>query len=233
LLYPALRRRSAPTMTLPQRQQMALSRSADHGLPFSTWSLTKLAKFLVAEGVVNGIRPRGTTGPAPQGRRLVPGVKPSKQSNDADYEAKKDRVLELLTANNNAEPGPGNSTVVLCMDELGPPQSVAPPRQALGTGGTKTEKGSTAANRGRRRSATYTRTHGVRHLMAALDLGTDKMYGQHQGEQEPELVLGLLPVVPVPTSGTNGHRARQLQTPPSKSSASSARGSGCSTRAKT
>jgi len=31
----------------------------DHGLPFSTWSLTKLADFLVAEGVVEDISHEG------------------------------------------------------------------------------------------------------------------------------------------------------------------------------
>jgi len=51
-----------PTFTLPQRQQVkkiALSRPVDHGLPFSTWSLAKLADFLVAEGVVDDISHEG------------------------------------------------------------------------------------------------------------------------------------------------------------------------------
>ncbi len=51
-----------PTFTLAQRQQikkMALSRPADHELPFSTWSLAKLADFLVAEGVVDDISHEG------------------------------------------------------------------------------------------------------------------------------------------------------------------------------
>ena len=42
-----------PTFTLPQRQQIkkiALAGPRDHDLPFSTWSLSKLAEFLVAEG---------------------------------------------------------------------------------------------------------------------------------------------------------------------------------------
>ena len=52
-LYPRYRGGRPPTFTLPQRRQikqLALSRPADHGLPFSTWSLAKLADFLVAEG---------------------------------------------------------------------------------------------------------------------------------------------------------------------------------------
>ena len=51
-----------PKFTLPQRQEIkkiALGRPADHGLPFSTWSLSKLADFLVAEGVVDDISHEG------------------------------------------------------------------------------------------------------------------------------------------------------------------------------
>src|SRR3954468_17253951 len=51
-----------PKFSLPQRQEIkktALSRPADHGLPFSTWSLSKLADFLVAEGVVDDISHEG------------------------------------------------------------------------------------------------------------------------------------------------------------------------------
>jgi transposase len=51
-----------PKFTVDQRQeikQAALSRPTDHGLPFSTWSLSKLADFLVAEGVVDDISHEG------------------------------------------------------------------------------------------------------------------------------------------------------------------------------
>ncbi len=53
-LYPKYRGGRPPTFTLPQRREIkkiATSKPAEHGLPFSTWSLTKLAEFLVAEGV--------------------------------------------------------------------------------------------------------------------------------------------------------------------------------------
>jgi transposase len=52
-LYPRYAGGRPPKFTLPQRteiKKIALSRPADHGLPFSTWSLSKLADFLVAEG---------------------------------------------------------------------------------------------------------------------------------------------------------------------------------------
>jgi len=48
-------------------------------------------------------------------------IKTWKQSNDPGFEAKKNRVLELYEiADGKAEPGPGDPTVVLCMDEFGP-----------------------------------------------------------------------------------------------------------------
>src|SRR3954468_19674169 len=51
-----------PKFTPSQRQEIkkaALARPADHGLPFSVWSLSKLADFLVAEGVVDDISHEG------------------------------------------------------------------------------------------------------------------------------------------------------------------------------
>jgi hypothetical protein len=70
------RRRRWPAhegLTVPVRQikQIALSRPVDHDLPFSTWSLAKLAEFLVAEGVVDDISHEGLPRPtAGRGRQL-------------------------------------------------------------------------------------------------------------------------------------------------------------------
>ena len=61
-LYPRYAGGRPPKFTLPQRQEIkkaALARPTDHGLPFSTWSLSKLADFLVAEGVVEDISHEG------------------------------------------------------------------------------------------------------------------------------------------------------------------------------
>ena len=66
-LYPKYRGGRPPKFTLPQRREVkkvAKSRPGEHGLPFSTWSLSKLAEFLVAEGVVNDISHEGRTGSA-------------------------------------------------------------------------------------------------------------------------------------------------------------------------
>lgn len=61
-LYPRYRGGRPPTFSLPERREikrLALSRPSDHGLPFSTWSLAKLADFLVAEGVIEDISHEG------------------------------------------------------------------------------------------------------------------------------------------------------------------------------
>jgi transposase len=61
-LYPRYRGGRAPKFTLGQRREikkLAKSRPADYDLPFSTWSLAKLADFLVAEGVVDDISHEG------------------------------------------------------------------------------------------------------------------------------------------------------------------------------
>ena len=61
-LYPRYKGGRPPKFTLPQRREIkkiAKSRPVDHDLPFSTWSLSKLAEFLVAEGVVDDISHEG------------------------------------------------------------------------------------------------------------------------------------------------------------------------------
>ncbi|KWX05342.1 transposase [Carbonactinospora thermoautotrophica] len=178
-LYPKYRGGRPPTFTLPQRQEIkkiAKSRPVEHGLPFSTWSLAKLADFLVAEGVVEDISHEGL-------REILRGqgvsfqrVKTWKTSRDPDYETKKARIEHLYAiADGEITPDPGEPAVVFCLDEFGPLNlQPHPGRQWAAVGGK--HKDPERAPRPRRR-ATYTRPHGVRHLFAALDLGTDKLYG--------------------------------------------------------
>jgi transposase len=103
-------------------------------------------------------------------------VKTWKTSTDPDYEAKKNRVLHLYAlADGKADRGAGDPDVVICMDEFGPlnlqphPGKHWAPRSA--------GPGDHTGPRRRRRRATYKRPHGVRHLLAAYDLSTDKLYG--------------------------------------------------------
>ncbi len=179
-LYPRYSGGRPPTFTLPQRQaikKMALSRPQDHGLPFSTWSLSKLADFLVGEGVVDDISHEGLRVLLREEGVSFQAMKTWKQSNDPDFEAKKNRVLELYAiADHKAYPSEGDPAVVICMDEFGPLNLLPRPGKQWAPRGDKTTKASDAPRR-RRRRATYKRPHGVRHLFAAYDLGKDRLYG--------------------------------------------------------
>lgn len=178
-LYPKYSGGRPATFTLPERQsvkKVALSRPQDHGLPFSTWSLSKLAEFLVAEGVVDDISHEGLRVLLREEGVSFQVIKTFKQSTDPDFEAKKNRVLELYDiADATTEPGIGDPTVVMCMDEFGPLNLL--PRRGRQWAAVASPTTGGGDPRRRRRRATYTRTKGVRHLLAAYDLGADKLYG--------------------------------------------------------
>ena len=178
-LYPRYAGGRPPTFTLPERRrikQIALSRPAEHDLPFSNLSLAKLSEHLVAEGVVDDISHEGLRVLLREEGVSFQALKTFKVSNDPDFEAKKNRVLELYDiADGKAEPGEGDPAVVFCMDEFGPLNlQPHPGRQWAAVSG----KGADPTRPPRRkRRATYTRPHGVRHLMAGYDLSADKLYG--------------------------------------------------------
>jgi transposase len=164
-----------PTFTLPQRREIkkiALSRPTDHDLPFSAWSLSKLAEFLVAEGVVDDISHEGLRQVLREEGVSFQRIKTWKVSNDPDFEAKKNRILELYAiADGVAAPGEGDPTVVICVDEFGPLNLQPHPGKhwAVEGGGGEHPRPT--------RRATYHRVGGVRHLLAAYDLSTDRLYG--------------------------------------------------------
>jgi transposase len=174
-LYPKYSGGRPPTFTLPQRQQVkkiALSRPQDHRLPFSTWSLAKLADFLVAEGVVEDISHEGLRVLLREEGVSFQAIKTWKASNDPDFEAKKNRILELYAiADGTAKPERGDPTLIVCMDEFGPLNLQPHPGKqwAVAGGGGEQPR--------RRRRATYIRPHGVRHLLAGYDLSRDRLYG--------------------------------------------------------
>ncbi|WTO88820.1 helix-turn-helix domain-containing protein [Streptomyces sp. NBC_00208] len=61
-LYPKYKGGRPKSFTLPERREVkkiSKSKPVEHGLPFSTWSLVKLADFLVAEDVVDDISHEG------------------------------------------------------------------------------------------------------------------------------------------------------------------------------
>jgi transposase len=163
-LYPKYAGGRPPTFILPQRQaikKIALSRPTDHGLAFSTWSLSKLAEFLVAEGVVDDISHEGLRVLLAKEEVSFQAVKTWKASTDPDYEPKKNRVLELYDiAEGKAEPGPGDPTVVFSMDGFGPLNLLPRPGKQWAPVARGNQKASTASPRRRRIRATYRRTEG-------------------------------------------------------------------------
>ena len=174
-LYPRYAGGRPPTFTLAQRRQIkqvALSRPVDHDLPFSTWSLAKLAEFLVAEGVVNDISHEGLRVLLHQEGVSFQVIKTWKQSRDPDFEAKKNRILHLYgLMDGTDEVVDGDPEVVICVDEFGPLNLQPHPGRQWAT------RGGGGPRPRRRRRATYTRPHGVRHLLAAYDLSRDRLYG--------------------------------------------------------
>ena len=179
-LYPRYKGGRPPKFTLAQRREIkkiAKSRPAEHDLPFSTWSLSKLAEFLVAEGVDGDISHEGLRMLVREEGVTFQRLKTWKTGKDPDYAAKKARVEHLYAiADREVTPDTGEPEIVFCMDEFGPlnlqPQ---PGRQWAAVSGKKKEPG--RAPRPRLR-ATYTRTAGVRHLFAAAyELGEDKLFG--------------------------------------------------------
>ena len=90
-LYPRYAGGHPPVFTLAQRREIkkiAKSKPADHGLPFSRWSLVKLADFLVAEGVVEDISHEGLRELLAAEGVSFQAMKTWKQSSDPDYAVK-------------------------------------------------------------------------------------------------------------------------------------------------
>ncbi|MBK3629695.1 IS630 family transposase [Streptomyces sp. MBT49] len=178
-LYPKYKGGRPRTFTLPERREIkktAKSKPVEHGLPFSTWSLAKLADFLVAEGVVDDISHEGLRILLREEGVSFRRVKTWKTSKDPDYEAKKARVEHLYAiADGEVIPEEGEPGVIFCMDEFGPLNlQPHPGRQWAERGGRHKEPDREPRPR---RRATYNRPHGVRHLFAAYDLAKDQLYG--------------------------------------------------------
>ena len=171
-LYPRYRGGRPRTFTLPERQQIkriGLSVPSDLGQPFATWSLAKLADYLVAEGVVTDISHEGLRQLLREEGVSFQALRTWKRSNDPEFETKKNRILELYAiADGSADPGPDDPTVVVCLDEFGPLNLQPQP------GG----KAWAPRAKPRRIRATYTRPHGVRHLLCSLDVGSDLLTGE-------------------------------------------------------
>ena len=207
-----------PKFTLPERREIkkvALSRPVDHDLPFSTWSLSKLAEFLVADGVVDDISHEGLRVLLREEGVSFQVIKTYKQSKDPDFEAKKNRVLDLYEiADGKAEPKKSDPAVVICMDEFGPLNLLPRPGKQWAPR-IVTGDGSCADPRRRRRRRLYPHQR-----CPPPDGGLRLEHGQEvrprEDDQGPHRVLGVLPLPahPLPAERPHRHRLGQLQPAP-------------------
>ena len=163
-LYPRYRGGRPRAFTLPERRritQIALALPTDLDQPFATWSLAKLADYLVAEGVVTDISHEGLRALLHEEGVRFQALRTWKRSNDPCFETKKNRILELYALADAGE------AIVICLDEFGPLNLQPQP------GG----KAWAPRAKPRRLRATYVRPHGIRHLLSAYDVGRDRLYG--------------------------------------------------------
>ena len=215
-----------PVFTLAQRREIkkiAKSAPADHGLPFSRWSLAKLADFLVAEGVVEDISREGLRELLRAEGVSFQAVKTWKQSNDPDYQAKKARVEHLYAiADGEVAPGPGDPQLVICVGEFGPLNlQPRPGGQWARRGGVARDPGEAPRRRLRATSSPHRRdTAPVRRPGS----GHRQDVRAHQETQAARGVSGVLPVPAACIRLMRGSRSSAITTartfPPARTSAS-------------
>ncbi|HYB29897.1 MAG TPA: IS630 family transposase [Solirubrobacteraceae bacterium] len=189
-LYPRYKGGRPPKFTGEQRAEMvriALTHPEDYEQPFSIWSLTKLAEYLVDKGVVEDISHEQLRTILRNNGVSFQRLKTWKESKDPDYEAKKERVLSLYRlADGTRKRRHDDPDHVGCLDEFGPLNlQPHPGRQWACEGGR-------GHLRRRRRRATFTRPHGVRHLSAAYDLRADRLYGHIKARKRRGEFLAFL-----------------------------------------
>lgn len=157
--------------------KVALARPTDRGEPFTSWSLTKLRAHLVNNKVVPAISRSQLWRILHEAGVRFQHHKTWKASPDPEFEAKKNRILDLYAH-------PPEDARVLCLDEFGPLN--LQPR--LGHGWQPIRHPA-------RLRATYKRTQGVRHLLAAYDPSDGTILGHlrdHKTWQETQELLEAL-----------------------------------------
>ena len=134
---------------------IAGARPDTQGVPLTRWSLARLAGYLAERGIE--VSPAHLSRVLAEAGLSFQRTRSWKASPDPEYEAKAERVLALY----EAEPGDGP---VISFDQMGPIS--LRPTHASGW-----------AKRGRpeRRRATFSRRHGVRYVLGALDVHADRL----------------------------------------------------------
>jgi transposase len=212
-LYPKYKGGRPRTFTLPERREIkkiAKSKPAEHGLPFSTWSLAKLADFLVAEGVVDDISHEGLRILLREEGVSFQRIKTWKTSRDPDYAAKKARVEHLYAiADSEVIPEEDEPEVVFCLDEFGPLNlQPHPGRQWAERGGRHKDPppGTPAPPTGDLHPPARSQAP-IRRLRP----GQRQALRPHQAEEEPHALPGVLPLPAQPAPATDPHRDRARQ----------------------
>jgi hypothetical protein len=148
------------------------------GLPFTTWSLSKLVEHLAvahrvvasAETVRQILRTAGVRWQA---------TKTWKASRDPEFSAKMHRILDLYDRSATGQIPDGGR--VICVDEFGPLN--LQPRPGRGWFPTR---------RPARLRATYNRHGGVRHMFAALDLASGQLFYRLRDRKRSQEFLAFL-----------------------------------------
>lgn len=150
----------------------------DLGLPFTTWSLTKLVAHLrkwhrivgSTETVRQVMRDAGVRWQA---------TKTWKASRDPDFTAKMTRILELYDQSADGHIPDGGR--VVCVDEFGPLNLQPRPGRGWFPSGSPA-----------RLRATYNRHGGVRHMFGALDLASGEMFYRFRDRKRSQEFLAFL-----------------------------------------
>ncbi|MFB9964023.1 IS630 family transposase [Sinosporangium siamense] len=155
----------------------ALCHPRDLGLPFSVWSLAKLAEYLTATGVVASISRESVRRVLREAHITRQASKTWKASTDPEFIGRMRRVLKLY----DTPPADGR---VVCVDEFGPLNLQPRP-------------GRTWRPTGRpiRLRATYNRPARVRHMLAALDLSSGKLVYRIRARKRWREFLSFLKVL--------------------------------------
>jgi transposase len=148
------------------------------GRPFTTWSLTKLVEHLrerhrivaSTETVRQVLRDAGVRWQA---------TKTWKTSRDPEFTAKMTRILALYDQAAAGQIPDGGR--VICVDEFGPLNLQPRP-----------ERGWFPSGHPARQRATYTRAHGVRHMLAALDLVSGQLFYRFRNRKRWQEFLAFL-----------------------------------------
>lgn len=148
------------------------------GLPFTCWSLTKLAAHLAAEHRIE-VSTETVRRVLRAARVTWQATKTWKASRDPEFRAKTTRILALYDQSAAGRISAGGR--VICVDEFGPLN--LQPRPGRGWFPTRTPA---------RLRATYTRTGGVRHMFAALDLASGQLFYRFRDRKRSTEFLGFL-----------------------------------------